>query len=83
MANPKTREDLRGDITPLFYSVAEAGLILRSGKTRIYELIHAGELDAVKDGRSNKITAVSVHRRAQKLIDNAAKVSHTADLPAA
>ncbi len=74
MKSPLT-DKVRTDIAPAFYSIAEACLILRSGKTRIYELINSGELTGVKDGTSTKVTADSIQRRVQKLIESSAKVA--------
>jgi excisionase family DNA binding protein len=48
------------DAEPLLVKPAEAGRLLGCGRTRIYELINAGEIDSFSDGRSRKITVASI-----------------------
>ena len=49
------------DTEPLLVKPADAGRMLGCGRTRIYELVNAGEIDSFSDGRSRKITVESIH----------------------
>jgi excisionase family DNA binding protein len=46
--------------------------LLAIGRTRLYELLAAGELVTYKEGRSRKITAASIQARIARKIDQAA-----------
>jgi hypothetical protein len=46
----------------LVVSPRRAQFLLETGRTRLYELLAAGELDSYHDGRSRKITMESIHR---------------------
>ena len=46
---------------PAMYRISDAREIARLGNTKIYELIGAGILNAVKAGRRTLITAESLH----------------------
>ena len=50
------------DLRPLVVKPREASRMLGCGRTRIYELLAARELDSFLDGRSRKITVESIHR---------------------
>jgi excisionase family DNA binding protein len=41
----------------LAYTVEEAAKLLSISRSRLYELIHAGEIQSIKFGRSRRITA--------------------------
>jgi len=56
-----------GVLEPLAVRVAVAAELLGLGKTRIYELIEAGDLEVVKIGRSTLIP----YRNLKKLIGQA------------
>ena len=45
----------------LAYTVAEACAAIPCSRTKLYELIATGHLDARKDGRTTVITAESLH----------------------
>jgi hypothetical protein len=65
------------DYDQLVVSPRRAGQMLDRGNTKIYELLNNKELDSYLDGRSRKITVVSIHRYiARKL--SAAGVTSTA-----
>ncbi len=49
-----------GDDEPLVVSPRRARRMLDCGNTRLYELIAARELDTFKDGKSRKITVISI-----------------------
>jgi excisionase family DNA binding protein len=57
---------------PLVVSPRRAGNLLNIGRTRVYQLLAAGELDSFLDGRSRKITLESVHRYVSRRLAGAA-----------
>jgi hypothetical protein len=42
--------------------------LLDCGRTRLYELINAGEVESFLDGASRKITMSSIQRRIERLL---------------
>ena len=44
-----------------FYTVAEVAALLRVSKMSVYRLIHAGQLEAVRFGRSFRVSEQAVH----------------------
>jgi hypothetical protein len=61
------------EIAPLVVSPRQAMQLLNCGKTRLFELLAAGELESYLDGKSRKIVFDSItarHRR--KLQENKA-----------
>ena len=50
-----------------FLTVAEVAAMMRVSKMTVYRLVHAGELPAVRVGRSFRVPEVAVHR----YLDNA------------
>ena len=61
------------NVRPLVVGTAEAGRLGGWGKTKIFELIAAGELDSYLDGRVRRITVESIEARIhRKLEENAA-----------
>ncbi|HEU5483715.1 MAG TPA: helix-turn-helix domain-containing protein [Microlunatus sp.] len=56
------------DVTPLqgrltgvrFYTVAEVAAVMRVSKMSVYRLIHSGELEAVRFGRSFRVPESAV-----------------------
>jgi excisionase family DNA binding protein len=48
-------------------TIQEARGVLRCSVARVYSLIHAGEIEAIKDGRLTFIDAESVERRQANL----------------
>jgi excisionase family DNA binding protein len=40
--------------------------LLNCGRTRLYELLAAGELDSYIDGRARKIIVASIHRHIER-----------------
>lgn len=46
---------------PLAYTVTEAAHALRLGRNRVYDMVAAGELPALRIGKSIRIPAVHLH----------------------
>ena len=44
-----------------FLTVAEVAAIMRVSKMTVYRLVHAGELPAVRVGRSSRVPEQAVH----------------------
>jgi excisionase family DNA binding protein len=53
----------------LLVKPSDACRLLGCGRTRLYQLLNAGELDSFKDGRSRKITVASIHRFVERRLD--------------
>jgi len=51
---------------PLVVGTAEAGRLGGWGKTKVFKLIAAGELDSFLDGRVRRITVESIEARIQR-----------------
>jgi excisionase family DNA binding protein len=47
---------------PFLVKPSDACRLLGCGRTRLYQLLNAGEFDCFTDGRSRKITVESIHR---------------------
>lgn len=56
-------------IEPLAVSPRQACLLLGIGNTRLYELIHDGELVTYHEGRARRITMESIRARVARLAD--------------
>ena len=53
--------DLQGRLTSVrFYTVAEVASVMRVSKISVYRLIHSGELEAVRFGRSFRVPESAV-----------------------
>jgi excisionase family DNA binding protein len=51
-----------GDLTGVrFLTVAEVAALMRVSKMSVYRLIHGGELEAVRFGRSFRVAEKAVH----------------------
>jgi excisionase family DNA binding protein len=51
-----------GDISEVkFLTVAEVATVMRVSKMKVYRLVHAGELPAVRVGRSFRVPEQAVH----------------------
>ncbi len=51
-----------GDISEVrFLTVAEVATVMRVSKMTVYRLVHSGELDAVRVGRSFRVPEVAVN----------------------
>lgn len=50
----------------LCYPPREVAILLGIGRTKVYELIGSGRLDAISIGRARRITADSLHRFIQE-----------------
>ncbi len=63
-----TEEITPGGITPIgtnmsgvkFFTVAEVASLMRVSKMSVYRLIHSGELESVRFGRSFRVTEAAV-----------------------
>ena len=55
---------MAADVTPLsdvrFLTVAEVATIMRVSKMTVYRLVHSGELDAIRVGRSFRVPEQAV-----------------------
>jgi excisionase family DNA binding protein len=49
-----------------FLTVAEVAAMMRVSKMTVYRLVHAGELPAVRVGRSFRVPEQAVHRYLEK-----------------
>ena len=52
-----TRKEAEPTTARLVYTIAEAAAALRISRTKLYELMTAGEIESVHIGRSRKIPA--------------------------
>ena len=56
---------MAADVTPLsdvrFLTVAEVAAIMRVSKMTVYRLVHSGELEAIRVGRSFRVPEQAVH----------------------
>ena len=59
------------NVRPLVVGTAEARRLGGWGKTKIFELIAAGELESFLDGRVRKITLASIEARIQRKLQEA------------
>ncbi|WP_158852336.1 helix-turn-helix domain-containing protein [Saccharothrix deserti] len=56
----------------MLYRVEEVARALRIGRTKVFDLIRAGELTSVKIGGSRRIPATSVQEYLSRLMQEAA-----------
>jgi len=49
-------------VEPICVKVNEAARMIGVGRTKLYELIAAGEVDVVKLGKSTRVTAASLKK---------------------
>jgi excisionase family DNA binding protein len=69
MGEAMTDESQRGAVTPIggdltgvrFLTVAEVAALMRVSKMSVYRLIHNGDLEAVRFGRSFRVPEKAVH----------------------
>ena len=59
------------NVRPLVVGTAEARRLGGWGKTKIFKLIAAGELDSFLDGRVRRITVESIEARIQRKLQEA------------
>jgi len=53
-------------IEPLCVRVNDAARMIGVGRTKLYELISSGELEAIKIGKATRITMVSLHKLVER-----------------
>ena len=51
----------RGDFEVRFLTVAEVAVIMRVSKMTVYRLVHAGDLVAMRVGRSYRVPEQAIH----------------------
>ena len=56
-------------IEPLVVGTTEAQRMGGWGKTKLFELLEAGELQSYLDGRVRRITTASIHERIRKKLE--------------
>jgi excisionase family DNA binding protein len=69
MGDGMTNESQPGEVTPIggdltgvrFLTVAEVAALMRVSKMSVYRLIHNGDLEAVRFGRSFRVPEKAVH----------------------
>jgi excisionase family DNA binding protein len=68
-----TRTSPSQNAEPLVVRPAAAGQLLGCGRTRIYELLDAGELHSFNDGRSRKIPVASIRAYIERKLSPSGK----------
>jgi excisionase family DNA binding protein len=62
----RKRASMAADVTPLsdvrFLTVAEVAAIMRVSKMTVYRLVHSGELEAIRVGRSFRVPEQAVNQ---------------------
>jgi hypothetical protein len=53
---------------PLVVSPTKAMRMLDCGRTRLYQLLNAGELQSYRDGKARKITVSSIQARIRRML---------------
>jgi hypothetical protein len=66
------------NVRPLVVGTTEARRLGGWGKTKIFELIAAGELDSYLDGRVRRITVASIEARIQRKLQEAKEQTEVA-----
>jgi len=61
----------QADELALVVSPSKAMRMLDCGRTRLYQLLDAGELDSYLDGRARRITVESILRRIKRKLEEA------------
>ena len=57
----QTATQMASDFDVRFLTVAEVAAIMRVSKMTVYRLVHAGDLPAVKVGRSYRVPEQAIH----------------------
>jgi hypothetical protein len=57
-----------GGVMPLVVNMSRARALLDCGNDRLYDLIHAGELDSYTEGHRRKVTMASIKRLIAKCL---------------
>ncbi len=49
------------EVVPICVKVNDAARLIGVGRTKLYEMIASGEIEAIKLGKSTRITTASLH----------------------
>lgn len=55
-------------VEPICIRVNDAARMIGVGRTKLYELISAGELETVKIGKATRVTTASLHKFVGRLV---------------
>src|SRR5215471_6214614 len=80
---PHTRHPTCPNVDPIVVSTAEAMRMGCWGKTKLFDLIRAGELESFLDGTQRRITVASIRARIQRKLQEAANETAQTGGPAA
>jgi hypothetical protein len=80
---PHTRHPTCTNVDPIVVSTAEAMRMGCWGKTKLFDLIRAGELESFLDGTQRRITVASIRARIQRKLQEAANETAQTGGPAA
>jgi excisionase family DNA binding protein len=65
-----TKKERAADPRALVTDVNGAAARLQKSKTKIYALLHAGELESYLDGRSRRVTTSSIEKYIERKVKN-------------
>ena len=53
-------------VEPICVRVNDAARMIGVGRTKLYELISSGELEAIKIGKATRVTTASLHKLVER-----------------